>query len=238
MGAFSVIVKAKANFMASPAETDLTALAEAATRTGARPFKDATGNWATAVEVALMDTILSIGARADGAYGAGVLPRLRAYKAFRGQANMMRLIATLGPFGLADFVAEQHQMDMLMTAAGTLLDAGINAAADVDPTSQQQREALLTTDGVPTFAWDYFLIALGHHTPYLAEVQNTWLDGFVTRALNLEQISRTRRDALLQDVTAQLDVEHQQKSYGRMPEFTLPQLHQAIFRAEYARATA
>src|SRR5690625_6989569 len=83
--------------MVSPAETDLTALAEAATRTGARPFKEATGNWATAVEVALMDTILSIGARADGAYGAGVLPRLRAYKAFRGQANMMRLIATLGP---------------------------------------------------------------------------------------------------------------------------------------------
>lgn len=224
--------------MASFAETDLTALVEAATMVGARPFKDATGNWATAVEIALMDTILSIGAQADGAYGAGVLPRLRAYKAFRGQANMMRLIATLGPYGLADFVAEQHQMDRLMTAAGTLLDAGINGAADVDPASQQQRDALLTTAGVPTPAWDYFLIVLGHYTPHLAEVQNTWLDVFVARALGLEQVSRTRRDALLQDATARLDVEHQRKSFGRMPKFTLPQLHQAILRAEYARATA
>lgn len=233
----SVLSQMKANFMASPTETDLTALAEAATRSGARPFNGATGNWATAVEVALMDTILSIGAQADGAYGAGVLPRLRAYKAFRGPANMMRVIATLGPFGLADFVAEQYQIDRLMSAAGALLDSGINGAADVDPTSQQQRDALLATDGVPTPAWDYFLIVLGFYTSHLSEVQNARLDAFVARALGFEQFSRTQRDALLQDVTFKLDVEHQRRSFGRMPEFTLPQLHHIIFRAEFARVT-
>src|SRR5690625_7453174 len=111
MGAFSVIVKAKANFMASPAETDLTALAEAATRAGARPFKDATGNWATAVEVALMDTILSIGARADGAYGAGVLPRLRVYKAFLGLAIMMLIFVKCSTLVLVDYIVTQIQYE-------------------------------------------------------------------------------------------------------------------------------
>ena len=224
--------------MSSMAETDVNALAEAATRIGARPFKDATGNWATAVEVALMDTILSAGAVVDGAYGAGVLPRLRAYKAFRGEANMMRLLATLGPFALDDFVAAQHHRDQLMNAAGAMLDAGINSAADVDPESTTQREALVTTEGVPELAWDYFLIALNYQTAPLEQLRNRWLDDFVTRSIGTSQISAAARDDLLADTTAQLHAEHHRKSFGRMPEFTLPQLHQAIFRAEYARATS
>lgn len=224
--------------MSSTPDADVTAIADAATRSGARPFKNATGDWASSVEVALLDTILSIGAQIGGDYGAGVLPRLRAFKAFRGQANMMRLIATLGPFGLADFVSEQHQMDRLLGASAGLLDAGINAAADVDPDSTQQRAALITTDGVPELAWQYFLVALGFETAELTALTNTWLDHFVYRATGHQQLTEERRDELLQGVATQLDAHHQRKSFGRMPEFTLPQLQQAIFRAEYARASA
>ena len=218
--------------------SDVLILAEAATRIGARPFKDATGDWATAVEVALMDTILSTGAVVDGAYGAGVLPRLRAYKAFRGQANMMRLLATLGPFALDDFVAEQRHKDQLMNAAAALMDAGMNAAADVDPHSTTQREALVTTDGVPELAWDYFLITLNIDTPQLEQMRHTWLDGFIARSLETSERDAAARDSLLAEVTAHLQAEHHHKSFGRMPEFTLPQLSQAIYRSEYARATS
>lgn len=224
--------------MSSSPDTDLTAIADAATLSGARPFKDATGNWSSSVEVALLDTILSIGAHIDGNYGAGVLPRLRAFKAFRGQANMMRLVATLGPFGLADFVSETHQMDRLLGASASLLDAGINAAADVDPDSGQQRQALITTDGVPELAWQYFLVALGFETAELASLKNSWLDRFIQHATGQQHLTEDRRAELLQGAAAHLDAQHQRKSFGRMPEFTLPQLQQAIFRAEFARATA
>ena len=224
--------------MSSSSGVDVTAVVDAATRSGARPFKDATGDWASSVEVALLDTILSIGAQVDGAYGAGVLPRLRAFKAFRGQANMMRLVATLGPFGLADFVSERHQMDRLLSASAQLLDAGINGAADVDPASDQQRNALITTDGVPELAWQYFLVSLGYETPELLALKNAWLDHFVQQATGHQYLTQESRDALLQAATIHLDAEHQRQSFGRMPELTLRQLHQAIFRAEYARATA
>lgn len=224
--------------MSTAAGAELEAVVEAARRTGARPFKNATGNWAGSVEVALLDTILSIGTHIDGAYGAGVLPRLRAFKAFRGQADMMRVVATLGPFGLADFVPESHQMDPLLDAAGQLYDAGIESAADVDPNSTGQRKALVSTAGVPTLGWPYFLIALGFDTAELVELKHSWLDRFVREATGTDQLAPQHRDALLSSATDQLDTEHQQKTFGRMPEFTLPQLHQAIFRAEYARATA
>lgn len=224
--------------MSATADADLHALTEAATRIGARPFKGATGHWATAVEVALMDTILSAGAIMDGTYGAGVLPRLRAYKAFRGEANTMRLVATLGPFALDDFVTEQRHITQLMNAAGALLDAGINTAADVDPESAPQRHALLDVDGVSPQAWDYFLIILDHQTPHLEQLRNTWLDDFVARATGTSALSVTTRDALLTGVASHLHIEHHRKSYGHMPKFTVPQLHQAIFRAEYARATS
>jgi|GEM_PF-6549696 len=224
--------------MTASIEPALDAVIEAATRSGARPFKDATGNWASSVEVALLDAILSIGANIEGAYGAGVLPRLRAFKAFRGPANMMRVVATLGPFGLADFVPESHQMDRLLAAAGQLLDAGIQTAADVDPASDQQRDALVKTDGVPELAWPYFLIGLGFDTPELADLKQTWLNNFIERTTGEDQLSTSSQAELLAQATEALDAEHQRKSFGRMPEFTLPQLHQAIFRAEYARSTA
>lgn len=224
--------------MPAAVEPALEAVVEAATRSGARPFKNATGDWASSVEVALLDTVLSIGAQIDGAYGAGVLPRLRAFKAFRGQADIMRVTATLGPFGLADFVPESHQMDRLLGAAGQLLDAGIQSAADVDPNSVQQREALVQTEGVPALAWPYFLIALSIDSPELAGMKQSWLSQFVQRATGMANLSESRRDELLHQVTAHLDAEHQRKSYGRMPAFTVAQLHQAIFRAEYARITA
>ena len=224
--------------MGTRVEADVAAVVQAAIHSGARPFKNATGDWASSVEVALLDTILSIGAQVDGAYGAGVLPRLRAFKAFRGQANMMRVVATLGPFGLADFVPEQSQIDQLMGAAGQLLDAGVQTAADVDPASDAQRQALITTTGVPEIAWQYFLLALGCQSPELAKLKDTWLDRFVQRATGQTNIKPAPRDAMLQEATAELDSLHQRKSYNTMPTFTVPQLHQAIFRAEYAQATA
>ena len=224
--------------MSSMAASDVKALAEAAACIGARPFKDATGHWANSVEIALMDTILSASAVVDGAYGAGVLPRLRAYKAFRGPADMMRLLATMGPFALDDFVAEQHHKEQLMNAAAALMDAGVHAAADVDPQSTTQREALVSTEGVPELAWDYFLIMLNINTPLGAQLRNAWLDDFVARSLGDSKVDVAARDVLLAEVTGLLHAEHYRKSFGRMPEFTLPQLWQAIFRSEYARATS
>lgn len=224
--------------MTSAASTDLVALIDAANQIGARPFKDATGDWSTAVEVALLDTVLSTGAVIDGVCGAGVLPRLRAFKAFRGPANMMRVIATLGPLGLADFVADKRHMDVLLATSARLLDAGINAAADVDIDSASQREGLVEADGMSPLAWDYFLIALGRESRRLDAQRAEWLDAFVARATGQRVVDPTTRDVLLVEASGQLDAEHQRKSFGRMPAFTVPLLHQAIFRSEYARATA
>lgn len=224
--------------MSSTPEADVLALVEAASKAGAKPFKDATGDWSTAVEVALLDAMLSIGAQVDGQYGAGVLPRLRGFKAFRGPANMMRVIATLGPFGLGDFIAEQDHIDRVMDATAKLLDAGVNTADDVDPTSDQQRQALLAVEGVPALAWGYFLIGLGHTTTELDQLRNTWLDRFVARATTHAGLSAAERDELVEQAAAHLHDVHQRRSYGYLPEFTVPQLQQAIFRAEYAQSTA
>lgn len=224
--------------MPSAASTDLVALVAAAQQIGARPYKDATGNWSTAVEVALLDTVMSTGAVIDGIYGAGVLPRLRAFKAFRGPANMMRVVATLGPLGLADFVADKQHMDLLLATSARLLDAGIHAAGDVDVESASQREALVGVDGMSSLAWEYFLISLGREASDLAARRAAWLDAFVSRATGQPALDPVDRDALLAEATIQLDAEHQRKSFGRMPTFTVPLLHQAIFRSEYARATA
>lgn len=224
--------------MCSSNEAAVTALADAANRIGAKPFKDATGDWSSAVEVALLDSILSIGAYVDGNYGAGVLPRLRGFKAFRGPANMMRVIATLGPFGLEDFIAERDHINQVMDAAAKLLDAGVNTAADVDAAASQQREALLATEGIPPLAWEYFLIALGQQSPDLDQLRYTWLDRFVSRAMDSHEMPVADRDALLVQTAAHLHEVHQRRSFGYLPAFTVPQLHQAIYRAEYARATA
>ena len=202
--------------MTASADPEVVAVAQAASRSGARPFKDATGNWAASVEVALMDTVLSIGAQVDGAYGAGVLPRLRAFKAFRGPANMMRVVATLGPFGLADFVPETSQIDQLMAAAGQLLDAGVQQAADVDPHSTEQQQALIKTEGVPDVAWPYFLLALDIRTPELAEVHQSWLARFVQAATGNPHLTPQHREALLQEAAKQLDAEHPEKSHTRI----------------------
>lgn len=216
---------------------ELASLIEAANGIGARPFKGATGDWSTAVEVALLDTLLSIGANAQGNFGAGVLPRLRAFKAFRGPANMMRVVATLGPFGLADFVPAQHQIDQIMTAAAGLLDAGVNTAADVDPHSDTQREALVTTLNVPAIAWEFFLSSLGSTEEHVVQQQRDWLERFVARATGRNDLTDQERDALLEQASQQLNAEHQRKSFGIMPEFTVEQLRHAMYRAEYARAT-
>lgn len=223
--------------MTSLTHSDVTVLTQEATRIGARPFKDATGSWSTAVEVALMDVVLSTGAQHNEVFGAGVLPRLRAYKAYRGQANMMRLLATLGPFALDDFVADPAQITVLMNSAAALMDAGVQAADDVDPASGQQRNALLSVAGVPLLAWDYFLVVLDRQDPNTDQQRETWVTAFVERTLS-RAVASDERSVLLRQVAEQLDTEHQKKSFGRMPEFTVPQLQHAIFRAEYARATA
>lgn len=223
--------------MTSLTHSDVTVLAQEATRIGARPFKAATGSWSTAVEVALMDAVLSCGAQHEGVFGAGVLPRLRAYKAYRGQANMMRLLATLGPFALDDFVADPVQITVLMNAAAALMDAGVQGATDVDAASQQQRAALISVDGVPELAWEYFLVILGNDDPKIAQQRTTWLTAFVDRTTG-RAVADAERTALLTEVADTLNAEHQKKSFGRMPEFTLAQLEHAVYRTEYARATA
>src|SRR5699024_5968764 len=111
-------------------------------------------------------------------------------------------------------------------------------ASDVDPASDAQRHALIATTGVPEIACQYFLIALGHPSPELAKLNDTWLEQFVQHATAQTNIKSAPRDAMLQEATAELDSLHQRKSYNTMPTFTVPQLHQAIFRAEYAQATA
>lgn len=231
------ISESESRVMSSTTHTAVEVLAEAATLIGARPFKDTTGNWSSAVEIAVMDTVLSTGAKINGVYGAGVLPRLRAYKAYRGPANMMRLLATLGPFVLDDFVAEHSQITTLMNAAAALHDAGVQTAADVDADSADQRDALRNVPGMPALSWDYFLVNLGVSQHGVEELKNTWLNAFVQRTLAQDELPQDQRDVLLAHVTEQLNAEHQRKSFGYMPEFTIPQLHQAIYRSEYARAT-
>lgn len=223
--------------MSFSAETAVANMMAEATRCGAKPFKDATGNWAGAVEVALLDTVLSVGAHVDGAYGAGVLPRLRAFKAFRGPANMMRVLATLGPVGLADFVPEKQQMDTLMKVAGSLLDTGVQTAGNVRASNTEQRKTL-TDAGLPELSWDYFLLSLGIETLENVELKERWLSDFVNRVTGTPVLQPALRNSLLASAAERINEENQRRAFGRLPVFTLDLLIQTIIRSEYARATS
>ncbi|MFC0581268.1 hypothetical protein [Micrococcoides hystricis] len=220
-------------------EKAVTALSAAAVQAGAKPFKGATGVWAGAVEIAVLDTVLSIG-EFQPSSAAAVLPRLRAFKAFRGPSNMMRVLAMLGPAGLADFVQDQKQIDLVLKASGALLDAGINGAEDVatdGEAAKTQREALLSVVGVPECAWEYFLLALGLRTPETDRLQKRWISRFISNTTGATGLEGPIRDSLLQAVTERIDTDYQQRYFGRMPTFTLPQLRQAILRVEYFNTT-
>lgn len=224
----------------SSLENAVTALAAAAIQAGAKPFKGATGNWAGSVEIALLDTVLSIG-KYQPANAAAVLPRLRAFKAFRGPSNMMRVLAMLGPAGLTDFIQDQTQVGLVLKASAALLDAGVNAATDVateGETAETQRSALLAVPGIPEFAWEYFLLSLGLSTPETDRAEKRWITRFISNTTGSTGLEGPIRESLLQAVTDRIEADSQKRYFGRMPTFTLPQLRQAILRAEYFNTTS
>ncbi len=221
-------------------ENAVTALAAAALQAGAKPFKGATGNWAGSVEIAVLDTVLSIGQHQPASV-ATVLPRLRAFKAFRGPSNMMRVLAMLGPAGLADFIQDKTQIHLVLKASAALLDAGVNGAADVateGPAAERQRDALLAVPGIPELAWDYFLLTLGESTAESERLEKRWINRFISNTTGATGLEDPIRDSLLQAVTERIEADNQKRYYGRMPEFTRPQLRQAILRAEYFNTTS
>lgn len=221
-------------------ENAVTALAAAALEVGAKPFKGATGTWAGSVEIAVLDTVLSIG-QYQPTNVAAVLPRLRAFKAFRGPSNMMRVLAMLGPAGLADFIQDRTQIDLVLKVSAALLDAGVSGSSDVAATGEaaaKQRAALLGVAGIPELAWDYFLLSLGLSTPETERIEKRWIHRFISNTTGMTGLKDPIRDSLLQAVTERIEADNQKRYYGRMPTFTLPQLRQAILRAEYFNATS
>ena len=117
----------------------------------------------------------------DGAYGAGVLPRLRAHKASRASQY----------HALAGRQVRLRWMTSSRTTTRASADdlgccitrCGREHGRRRDPTSRAHREALLTTEGMPELAWDYFLIALNHDTAH-QHLRSAWLQDFVLRNIS------------------------------------------------------
>lgn len=211
-------------------------IVELAVASGAKPFKGATGDWADSIEVALVDTVLSVGASKGGHYGAGVLPRLRALRAFRGQANMLNVTVALGAGGLTDFIEDDETINTILQVAQSLVGHNVRAAADVDPQSTEQA-AVFDYPALPDTAWQYFLLALGVDTATNRERAAQWIQDFLHRALGHET-DPAQHDELLAAAAKMIDAQQQKASWGMFPEFTVAQLQQAILRAEYARSSA
>jgi hypothetical protein len=157
--------------------------------------------WPANVELALIDTVLSIRARYGVTADTGVRGAIKRYKAAtdRTEWNDLKALAGVDPAWLSGVLANRQKTggvpksEAIVSAAGRLADVGAVHSSDIDRNSDVHRRAYCGTRGLGPVTWQYFLMLIGHD----GVKADTLVTRFVTEAVGRKLDS----DAVAQLVT-------------------------------------
>lgn len=156
---------------------------------------DVPDGWPGNVELALIDTVLSIRARYGVTADTGVRGAIKRYKAESGRTSWddLEALANVDVAWLERVLANRQKTggvskaQAIVSAADRLARVSVINAEDVDRNSAEQREAYCGTRGLGPVTWQYFLILVGHD-----DVKpDTLVTRFVAEAIGRKPDART-----------------------------------------------
>ncbi|MBE5454121.1 MULTISPECIES: hypothetical protein [Mycobacteroides] len=172
-------------------------------------FDHVPDGWPGAIELALIDAVLSIQARYGTSADTGVRGAIGRYKkAFSDRApwDDLRVLAAVDAQALAEVLGNRQSTGgvlkavAIVDAAGRLAASGAVHARDVRD-SPGHRGAYVGTKGLGPVTWSYFLMLLGHD----GVKADTLVTRFVAQAVNRE-VSAEEVAELVTDVAKELEV--------------------------------
>ncbi len=164
--------------------------------------------WPDAIELALIDAVLSIRARYGTSADTGVRGAIGRYKkAFPDRApwDDLRSLSELDSANLEGILANRQKTGgvpkvvAITTAAGRLADSGAVHAQDVQ--DKKHRAAYVGTRGLGPITWSYLLMLLGHD----GVKADTLVTRFVAQAINREVCAEEVAE-LVTDAAKELEV--------------------------------
>jgi hypothetical protein len=143
--------------------------------------------WPGNIELALIDTVLSIRAVYGTSAETGVRGAIKRYKNELGRSGWddLSVLTDIEPAWLQGVLVNKQmtgrvtKAEAIVAAAGRLAQAGARHSADVDRNSAQQRAAYCGTRGLGPVTWEYFLMLVG----YDGVKPDTLLTRFVAEAI-------------------------------------------------------
>jgi hypothetical protein len=144
------------------------------------------GGWPGQVEAALIDAVLSIQAK-YGREDTGVRRCIRRYRESHAGRVLddLTVLADLDPARLAD-ILNNHQStggvpksDAIVSAAKSLVAAGVKHAVDFDVHNLDQKRAYTSVKGLGPVTWEYCGMNLGQP----GVKADTWICRFVAQAI-------------------------------------------------------
>lgn len=169
-----------------------------------QPWTAWPGGWPDEVEAALLDAVLSIRAR-YGREDTGVRGAVRRYRQEVGGGRLDDLprLASFDAERLAKVLRNEQRTSgrpkaqVIVHGAGSLVDAGLRSADDLDP--EKHKRAYTQVHGLGWVTWDYFTMLLGRP----GAKADTWVVGWVSNQL-ARTVSPQEARVLLGAVAAQL----------------------------------
>ncbi|WP_298746339.1 hypothetical protein [uncultured Serinicoccus sp.] len=183
---------------------DVTRLQRAVETELPRPWTEWPGGWPDEVEAALLDAVLSIRAR-YGREDTGVRGAIERYRREVGGGPLDDLprLAQFDAGRLAGVLQNEQRTsgrlkaEAIVEAAGSLVDAGLRSADDLDP--EKHRRAYTRVRGLGRVTWEYFTMLLGQP----GAKADTWVVRWVSQQLNRDVSSKEAR-SLLGEVATRL----------------------------------
>lgn len=158
------------------------------------------GGWPDQIEAALIDAVLSIGAK-YGSESNGVRGAVARYRREVGsdRPNNLAILAGQDAAKLQSVLNDQKvsgrtKASAIVEAATNLLAVGVKSAADLDPHNPEQKEAYTSVHGLGWVTWEYFGMLLGK--PGIKA--DRWIVRFVNRALDREVTAREAKSLLVE----------------------------------------
>lgn len=171
--------------------------------------------WPANVELALIDTVLSIRARYGVTADTGVRGAIKRYKSAtdRTEWNNLKALGGADPAWLSGVLENRQKTggvpkaEAIVSAAGRLADVGAVHSADIDRNSDVHRHAYCGTRGLGPVTWQYFLMLIGHDGVKADTLVTRYVTEAIGRRLDSESVAQlvTKTAAEFQIRAADLD---------------------------------
>lgn len=165
--------------------------------------------WPGQIELALVDSVMSIRAR-YGTDTSGVLGRVLRYRSSmeRRPLDDLSELARLDPQELGGLLGSQRsarrlKSEVCLDVAQRLVDVGVSKSADLQPIDPAQKRAWIGTVGLGWVTWEYFTMLLGHP----GVKADRMINRFVSHAVGVETIDARRAHAAVSGAAQILDVQ-------------------------------